>query len=308
MVMATVRPDHRKFMPAVVVRQRKLLRRKDGVFSCTSKSMVSGVRCDGILLLEVMTGKKPTDDMFNDGLSLYKFSCSLQISCSKHKTTGCSDDARIMIYGSEFLILSAYAPSMPPLLSLPLFMACADSDGTQKMILMKVKQGWKNVLKATLKHLPSAEKHLGNTAVLNDAGWLHSSVARERFHDDHYDCLFRQSGSVETRGVKKIEHHNQRMQTNSETTQCIIRKDKLLGFWAEIAKNAIVAEAGAFKETYVIYRALISEVNHNDVIQTAELVIRSVGEGVGGLMNSNLQDDEVGDGTTSMVIWLLLGK
>nr|GFC88697.1 protein kinase-like domain-containing protein [Tanacetum cinerariifolium] len=28
----------------------------------------------GILLLEVMTGKKPTDDMFIDGLSLHKFS------------------------------------------------------------------------------------------------------------------------------------------------------------------------------------------------------------------------------------------
>ncbi|GJS18440.1 kinase-like domain-containing protein [Tanacetum coccineum] len=27
----------------------------------------------GILLLEVMTGKKPTDDMFNEGLSLHKF-------------------------------------------------------------------------------------------------------------------------------------------------------------------------------------------------------------------------------------------
>ncbi|GKC20904.1 putative LOV domain-containing protein [Tanacetum coccineum] len=228
------------------------------------------------------------------------------------------------------------------------------------MILMKMKQGWKNVLKAASKHLPSAEKDLGNTVVLNDAGWLHSSVARERFHDDRYDCLFRQSGSVETRGVKKIEHHNQRMQTNSETAQCIIRKDKLLlviRLSPEIAKNAIVAEAGAFKETYVIYRALISEVNHNDVIQTAELVslpakqliyrllhrdpqnrldshedatelklsilskyqlsfislsgnaleicsvICSVGKGVGGLMNSNLQHDEVGDGTTSMEIW-----
>ena len=27
----------------------------------------------GILLLEVMTGKKPTDDIFNDGLNLHKF-------------------------------------------------------------------------------------------------------------------------------------------------------------------------------------------------------------------------------------------
>ncbi|GJR49106.1 hypothetical protein Tco_1317209 [Tanacetum coccineum] len=36
---------------------------------------------------------------------------------------------RITIYGSHLLILSAYAPSMPPLLSLPLSMACDDSDG-----------------------------------------------------------------------------------------------------------------------------------------------------------------------------------
>ncbi|GKE10759.1 hypothetical protein Tco_1414310, partial [Tanacetum coccineum] len=37
--------------------------------------------------------------------------------------------------------------------------------------------------------LPSAKKDLGSTAVLNNAGWLRSSVARERFHDDRYDCL-----------------------------------------------------------------------------------------------------------------------
>nr|GEX16716.1 hypothetical protein [Tanacetum cinerariifolium] len=33
------------------------------------------------------------------------------------------------IYGSSLLILSAYASSMPPVLSLPLYMACDDSDG-----------------------------------------------------------------------------------------------------------------------------------------------------------------------------------
>ncbi|GJS37562.1 zeta toxin domain [Tanacetum coccineum] len=76
------------------------------------------------------------------------------------------------------------------------------------------------------------------------------------------------------------------------------------GFWVEIVENVVVVEADAFKETYVIYQALISEAHHNDMIQTGELVIRSVGEGVGGLMNSNLQDDKVGDGTTSMVVWL----
>nr|GEV14581.1 RNA-directed DNA polymerase, eukaryota, reverse transcriptase zinc-binding domain protein [Tanacetum cinerariifolium] len=44
---------------------------------------------------------------------------------------------RIMIYGSGLLILSAYAPSMPPLLSLPLSMACDDSDKCVTMVLKK---------------------------------------------------------------------------------------------------------------------------------------------------------------------------
>ncbi|GKB98452.1 hypothetical protein Tco_0984589 [Tanacetum coccineum] len=35
----------------------------------------------------------------------------------------------ITIYGFDLLILLAYAPSMPPLFSLPLSMACDDSDG-----------------------------------------------------------------------------------------------------------------------------------------------------------------------------------
>ncbi|GJX03146.1 hypothetical protein Tco_0189062, partial [Tanacetum coccineum] len=36
---------------------------------------------------------------------------------------------KITIYGSGLLILSAYAPSLPPLFLLPLLMACDDSDG-----------------------------------------------------------------------------------------------------------------------------------------------------------------------------------
>ncbi|GJX72169.1 hypothetical protein Tco_0309340 [Tanacetum coccineum] len=42
---------------------------------------------------------------------------------------------RIMNYGSDLLILSAYAPSMPPLLSLLLSMACDDSDGCVTMVI-----------------------------------------------------------------------------------------------------------------------------------------------------------------------------
>ncbi|GKB45788.1 hypothetical protein Tco_0896541, partial [Tanacetum coccineum] len=44
---------------------------------------------------------------------------------------------RIKIYGSHLLILSAYAPSMSPLLSLPLSMACNDSDGCVTMAIEK---------------------------------------------------------------------------------------------------------------------------------------------------------------------------
>ncbi|GJT03200.1 hypothetical protein Tco_0824369 [Tanacetum coccineum] len=68
-------------------------------------------------------------------------------------------------------------------------------------------KGWKKVLKAASKHLASAEKDLGNTIMLNDAGWLCSSVARERFHDERCDCLFRQSGSVKTEVVLPLKVH-----------------------------------------------------------------------------------------------------
>ncbi|GJR15388.1 hypothetical protein Tco_0798040 [Tanacetum coccineum] len=43
--------------------------------------------------------------------------------------TAIRDEPGIMNYGSVLLIFSAYAPSMPPLLSLLLSMACDDSDG-----------------------------------------------------------------------------------------------------------------------------------------------------------------------------------
>ncbi|GJW72154.1 hypothetical protein Tco_0129071 [Tanacetum coccineum] len=44
------------------------------------------------------------------------------------------DERGITIYGSDLLILLAYAPSMPPLLSLSLSMACDDSDGCVTMM------------------------------------------------------------------------------------------------------------------------------------------------------------------------------
>nr|GEU56933.1 hypothetical protein [Tanacetum cinerariifolium] len=41
----------------------------------------------------------------------------------------------ITIYGSDLLILSSYAPSMPPLLLLSLFIVCGDSDGLRQRCL-----------------------------------------------------------------------------------------------------------------------------------------------------------------------------
>jgi hypothetical protein len=47
-------------------------------------------------------------------------------------------------------------------------------------------------------------------------------------------------------------------------------------FWSGAAGNAVVVEADAFKETDVIYRAISSKGHHNDMLQTAELVSKSI--------------------------------
>ncbi|GKC92382.1 kinase-like domain-containing protein [Tanacetum coccineum] len=52
----------------------------------------------GILLLEVMTGKKPTHDMFNDGLSLHKFAY-----------TALPDDVVDVIYDDAIVLQSTKA-------------------------------------------------------------------------------------------------------------------------------------------------------------------------------------------------------
>ncbi|RWW72448.1 hypothetical protein BHE74_00019743 [Ensete ventricosum] len=44
-------------------------------------------------------------------------------------------------------------------------------------------------------------------------------------------------------------------------------------FWSSAAANTVVVEADAFKETDVIYRAISSRGHHDDMLQTAELLI-----------------------------------
>ncbi|GJZ56526.1 hypothetical protein Tco_0611719 [Tanacetum coccineum] len=56
--------------------------------------------------------------------------------------TAIRDEPGIMNYGSDLLILSAYAPSMPPLISLLLSMACDDSDGgAVKAVITRILAG-----------------------------------------------------------------------------------------------------------------------------------------------------------------------
>jgi hypothetical protein len=44
-------------------------------------------------------------------------------------------------------------------------------------------------------------------------------------------------------------------------------------FWTDAAAKAVVVEADAFKESDVIYQAINSRGHHNDMLQTAELVL-----------------------------------
>ncbi|GJR53891.1 pyridoxal kinase isoform X2 [Tanacetum coccineum] len=56
------------------------------------------------------------------------------------------------------------------------------------------------------------------------------------------------------------------------------------GFW-EVAANAAVVEADAFKDTNVIYQALSSKSHHNDMLQTAEMLYMLLQEWQRFLMN-----------------------
>ncbi|GJY81632.1 ribonuclease H-like domain-containing protein [Tanacetum coccineum] len=78
--------------------------------------------------------------VFHEKSKHFEIDVHLALDIEQHKTLcvklGMMDmfkvkklEGRITIYGSHLLILLAYAPSMPPLLLLPLSMACDDSDG-----------------------------------------------------------------------------------------------------------------------------------------------------------------------------------
>nr|GMD79374.1 hypothetical protein DY000_00000664 [Ipomoea batatas] len=73
------------------------------------------------------------------------------------------------------------------------------------------------------------------------------------------------------------------------------------GMGAGAAKNAVVVEADAFKETDVIYRALSSRGHHQDMLQIAELVHQSSTDAASSLLVTALNEgrDVIMDGTLS---------
>ncbi|KAJ0954317.1 putative Zeta toxin domain, P-loop containing nucleoside triphosphate hydrolase [Helianthus annuus] len=72
-------------------------------------------------------------------------------------------------------------------------------------------------------------------------------------------------------------------------------------FWSGAAENAVVVEADAFKEMDVIYQALNSKGNHNDMLQTAELVHQTSTDAASSVLVTALNDgrDVIMDGTLS---------
>ncbi|KAM0069393.1 putative Zeta toxin domain, P-loop containing nucleoside triphosphate hydrolase [Helianthus debilis subsp. tardiflorus] len=72
-------------------------------------------------------------------------------------------------------------------------------------------------------------------------------------------------------------------------------------FWSGAAENAVVVEADAFKEMDVIYQALKSKGNHNDMLQTAELVHQTSTDAASSVLVTALNDgrDVIMDGTLS---------
>ncbi|KAL2325115.1 hypothetical protein Fmac_024173 [Flemingia macrophylla] len=72
-------------------------------------------------------------------------------------------------------------------------------------------------------------------------------------------------------------------------------------FWSGAAKNAVVVEADAFKESDVIYKALNSRGHHDDMLQTAELVHQSSTDAASSLLVTALNEgrDVIMDGTLS---------
>ncbi|XP_031477813.1 calmodulin calcium-dependent NAD kinase-like [Nymphaea colorata] len=80
----------------------------------------------------------------------------------------------------------------------------------------------------------------------------------------------------------------------------VLKKIMRKGYWAEAAKEAVVVEADAFKETDVLFRALSAR-GHDDIIHTAELVHQSSTDAASSLLVTALNEgrDVIMDGTLS---------
>ncbi|CAN6439485.1 unnamed protein product [Victoria cruziana] len=80
----------------------------------------------------------------------------------------------------------------------------------------------------------------------------------------------------------------------------VLKEIMKTGYWAEAAKEAVVVEADAFKETDVLFRALSAR-GHDDIIHTAELVHQSSTDAASSLLVTALNKGRnvIMDGTLS---------
>ncbi|XP_076960531.1 receptor kinase-like protein Xa21 [Bidens hawaiensis] len=103
----------------------------------------------GVLLLEVMTGKRPTDDMFNNGLSLHKFA---SMSLPDHMTNVIDSDL-INYLQDDAITMQTNTPNAPKTeecmaLIVNIGVSCSVDSGPQRMNIIDVASQLQKVMAA----------------------------------------------------------------------------------------------------------------------------------------------------------------
>nr|GEW62601.1 hypothetical protein [Tanacetum cinerariifolium] len=111
----------------------------------------------------------------------------------------------ITIYGSRLLILSAYAPSMPSILSLPLSITCDDSDGWVTMAIGSYRLKLSRILAGQHENMFATEKD----EIINNLVWqriVFAAMAEKFAREEPYIIKYLTDGvSFEMNAINNME-------------------------------------------------------------------------------------------------------
>ena len=101
----------------------------------------------GILLLEVMTGKKPTDDMFNEDLTLHKFA---SVALLDHVNDGI-DGVLLNVFGEDVIAMQQSAAMSMKIqeviaLTVKIGVSCSNDSPPQRMNMENVVRELQHIL------------------------------------------------------------------------------------------------------------------------------------------------------------------